>query len=481
MRLTDLCAKAGLTFPNLPDLEIRGVESDSRKVEPGFLFVAITGVKQDGHQYIHDAVQRGAVAVLTSAPPMTTPPEPVLHLLSSDPRLALAKLAAVFYAPLPETLVAVTGTNGKTSTVTFAAQLWQHLGLKAASIGTMGLHGSGIDIDGSLTTPDPATLARNLHHLHQNGIHHAALEASSHGIEQKRLDGLTFKAAGFTYLGRDHLDYHGTVDKYFEAKTGLFSRLLSPNGTAILNRDTPQFEALESITKARRLATLTYGRDEKNDLCLVSATPLPQGLGLQFKILGEDIALTLPVIGAFQAENILCALGLVIGAGTPAHTACAQLDKITSVRGRMELVGTTAAGAGVYVDYAHTPDALETVLLALRPHTANRLHVVFGCGGDRDAGKRPLMGEIANRLADQVYVTDDNPRTEAAGPIRQQILNACPRGQEVADRAEAIQTAIAALQGGDTLIIAGKGHEQGQIVGTVTRPFDDAQIARAAL
>lgn len=481
MRLTDLCAKAGLSFPNLPDLEISGIEADSRKVKPGFLFVALAGRKQDGHAFIHDAAQRGAAVIVTNAPPALTTGERVLHLLTTDPRLALAKLAAAFYAPLPETLVAVTGTNGKTSTVNFAAQLWNGMNVKAASIGTLGIHGGGIEIDGSLTTPDPVTLAQNLRLLKDAGINHAALEASSHGIDQKRLDGLSLKAAGFTYLGRDHLDYHGTIEGYFGAKTGLFSRLLGPSGTAVLNRDVPHFAELERITRTRGQHLITYGHDPKSDLHLTSATPLPAGLALHFNAFGTPVEITLPVIGEFQAGNILCALGLVIGSGTDAKAACGQLSAIRSVRGRMEMVGITPKGAGIYVDYAHTPDALETVILAVRAHTQNRLHTIFGCGGDRDPGKRPLMGEIANRLADVAYVTDDNPRTEDAASIRRQILNACPKGQEVADRAKAIQTAIAALQGGDTLLIAGKGHEQGQIIGTQVRPFDDAAIARAAL
>lgn len=481
MRLTELCARAGLTFPHLKEAEICGIESDSRKIEPGFIFVAVAGSKQDGHTFVHDAVAKGAVAILTDAAGALSVREQVVHLMTSHPRLAHAKLAAAFYAPLPETLVAVTGTNGKTSTVNFASQFWNATGTKAASIGTLGIHGGGIEIDGSLTTPDASALSRNLNMLHNAGIHHVALEASSHGIDQKRLDGLSFKAAGFTYLGRDHLDYHGTLDRYFEAKTGLFNRLLSPTGTAVLNLDADHYNALAKIVRSRSLNLLTYGQDKKADLRLVKTTPLPEGLALKLEILGTPYECILPVIGEFQAGNLLCALGLVIGSGTAPKTVCEQLGNIESVRGRMQLVGITPQGAGVYVDYAHTPDAFETVLTALRLHTRNQLHVVFGCGGDRDPGKRPLMGALAERLAEKVYVTDDNPRTEDAAAIRRQILNACGRGQEVADRAEAIQTAIAALQGGDTLVIAGKGHEQGQIVGTTIRPFDDVQIARTAL
>lgn len=471
------------TLPDLlaePHRFMTGLTSDSREVKQGFLFVALSGIRADGAAYVGDALARGAGSVLAS--PDAIMPEgiavPVVRV--DNPRLALARLAAAFHAPLPEVLTAVTGTNGKTSTAMFALQLWQALGHKAATIGTNGIQGTGINREGSLTTPDPVALAADLSLLRQRGISHVALEASSHGLDQFRLDGLTFKAAGFTYLGRDHLDYHVTTEQYFSAKSQLFSRLLPRGGTAVLNADVPELPALMALCVARGHTRITYGRTGQ-DLRLLHVQPEPDGLHLEVEVFGRRQAARVPLTGAFQAGNVLCALGLVIGAGTPADAAAAQLSSLRGVRGRMELVARTAHGAGVYVDYAHTPDALETVLKALRPHTRGKLHVVFGCGGNRDKGKRPQMGAIAARLADAVYVTDDNPRHEDPAVIRREVRAGCPQAFEHGDRTKAVQAALDALQGGDTLVIAGKGHEQGQIIGDEVHPFDDAQVVRQTL
>lgn len=472
MKLTDLVAASGLTLPVSTDTEITGLTADSRQVKPGWLFAALPGVKTDGAAYIDAALNAGAAAVLGS--------DSRASLQTDNPRLALAKLAAAFYGPLPQNIVAVTGTNGKTSTANFAMQLFNACMLKAAAIGTIGITGPGVERDGSLTTPDPIALAQDLGALKAKGFDYVALEASSHGIEQHRLDGLRLKAAGFTYLGRDHLDYHGTLESYFKAKAQLFERLLPPGGSAVLNADCPEYAQLANIAHMRGQKTISYGTNG-SDLRLVRAIPMPTGLGLTLNAFGETVETVLKVTGGFQAGNVLCALGLVIGAGVPVKKAVGALGQLANVRGRLELVGQTPEGAGVYVDYAHTPDALETVLTALRAHTSGRLIALFGCGGNRDKGKRPEMGRISARLADVTYVTDDNPRLEEPATIRREILNAAPDAIEVDDRAKAIQMAIEALKPGDTLVIAGKGHEQGQIVGSEVRPFDDAAIARAAL
>lgn len=476
MRLTDLLTHAGLAQPLTLDPVITGITADSRQVQPGFVFAALPGAKLDGSTFIADAAVKGAVAIL--APEGVVIPNGIVALRATEPRLALAKLVATFYAPAPHTLVAVTGTNGKTSTVNFVQQLWAGLGHQAASLGTLGIRGPGVDKDGSLTTPDAVTLAQDLQYLAAQKITHAALEASSHGLHQYRLDGLTLKAAGFTYLGRDHLDYHGSMENYLAAKALLFSRLLPATGTAVLNADIPEYPQLKAICQQRGQQVLTYGREA--DLKCLSATPQPDGLDVRFDVLGQRVEQKLNVTGSFQAGNILCALGLVIGSGTAADKAIAALANLRAVAGRLELVAS-AQGAGIYVDYAHTPDALETVLKALRAHTTGRLWVVFGCGGNRDPGKRPLMGAIADRLADEIIITDDNPRLEDPALIRAAIAKACPRSCDIGDRAKAIQSSLNQLKPGDTLLIAGKGHEQGQIVGHEVRPFDDATVVRVAV
>ncbi|MBM3566533.1 MAG: UDP-N-acetylmuramoyl-L-alanyl-D-glutamate--2,6-diaminopimelate ligase [Alphaproteobacteria bacterium] len=464
-----------------PGPEIAGLTADSRRVEPGFLFAALTGAKSDGRTFVKNALERGAVAVLGS-PGLALPAGAAVRLSAANPRRAYARLAARFFARQPETVAAVTGTNGKTSSVHFLRQIWSALGLRAASIGTLGVVGADGTIrpSGGLTTPDPADLHRLLKELAEGGVGHLAMEASSHGLDQHRLDGVGLKAAAFTNLTRDHLDYHADMGAYLAAKRRLFTELLPADGAAVVHKSVPGGEdILEGCRRARR-RIVTYG-PEGADIALLTAEPSPSGQRLDLSVFGKAHAVSFPLVGGFQADNALCALGLAIACGADANRAVASLARLVSVPGRLEKAGETGNGAAVYVDYAHTPDALANVLAALRPHACGRLIVVFGCGGDRDAGKRPEMGRVAAAAADAVIVTDDNPRSEDAALIRRAILAACPGASEIADRRQAIRAAVAGLRAGDVLVLAGKGHEQGQIVGTEIRPFDDRAEARAAL
>jgi UDP-N-acetylmuramoyl-L-alanyl-D-glutamate--2,6-diaminopimelate ligase len=478
-------AQAPLTYTPRGDPEIRGLTADSRDVKPGFLFAALPGTRADGRRFVNDAVARGAVAVLTDDPGSFTPlaerMPPVRVIFDANPRRRLARMAARFYAPQPDALVAVTGTNGKTSVTVFTRQIWQHLGQRAASLGTIGIVGPNFEQVGSLTTPDPITLHRELSMLARSGIDHVALEASSHGLDQFRLDGLELSAAAFTNLTRDHLDYHRDMEAYFAAKARLFTELLPPEGTAVLNIDVPEGERLVALSRQRGQAVLTFGTASKADLRLISARPLDAGQQIRLAVLGHERDLVLPLVGAFQASNALAALGLAIATGAPVEEAVESLPKLAGVPGRLQHVATHPNGAPIIVDYAHTPDALETVLQALRAHCRGRLVVLFGCGGDRDPGKRPQMGAIAERLADIAIVTDDNPRSEDPAAIRRAILAACPKAEDIGDRAAAIRHGLALLAPGDLLLIAGKGHERGQIIGSVTHPFEDAAVARNAV
>jgi UDP-N-acetylmuramoyl-L-alanyl-D-glutamate--2,6-diaminopimelate ligase len=405
-------------------------------------------------------------------------------ITDDDPRRRLALMAARFYDMQPRTIAAVTGTNGKTSVASFTRQIWQRLGHEAASLGTLGLVPPRPDAPQSLTTPDPVELHRCLAALAKDGIDHLVMEASSHGLDQRRLDGVAIGAAAFTNLTRDHLDYHGGMDAYLAAKRRLFGELLDVEGTAVLNADDPASTGLAAACAARGLRVLTYGTQGR-DLRLLHQRPTQRGQRLTLEIDGRRHEVSLLLAGTFQAANVLAALGLVLatGAQTPGalDRALDVLGGLEGVPGRLEPVGRTPAGGEVYVDYAHTPDALQTVLQALRPHASARLHVLFGCGGDRDPGKRPMMGEIAARLADAVIVTDDNPRSEDPATIRRAILAAAPRAEEIGDRGEAIARAVATLSAGDVLVIAGKGHESGQIVGDRVLPFDDRDVARRSI
>ena len=477
LRLTEMLRAANVSGAGLPPVAVTGMTADSRAVAPGFLFAALPGAAVDGRAFIADAVERGAAAVLaplgTEWPP-GVPPRPLIQ--DAEPRRLLAQLAAVQAGAQPETVVAVTGTNGKTSTAEFLRQIAQH-SRPAASLGTLGVVAPGHPGGSGLTTPDPVTLAQTLAALAKEGVRFAALEASSHGLDQFRLDGVRLAAAGFTNLTRDHLDYHGTMERYRACKLRLFGALLPPGAPAVASTalDAQTTGALRDIAARKRLALGFVGED--GDLIRVLRTvPHPGGQHLDLLVAGVRRAVDLSLPGRFQADNALVAAALAHATGLPA--ALDRLPGLAGVRGRMELAATLPNGAAVYIDYAHTPDALERLLAALRPHTAGRLHLVFGAGGDRDRGKRPLMGAVAHRLADRVIVTDDNPRGEDPAAIRAAVRAAAPDAREVGDRAAAIAAALNDLQPGDVLAVAGKGHEQGQIVGPTTLPFDDVATVR---
>jgi UDP-N-acetylmuramoyl-L-alanyl-D-glutamate--2,6-diaminopimelate ligase len=467
------------------DPDIRGLTADSRAVEPGFLFAALPGAKLDGKAFIDDAVKRGAVALLIDDSQALTalhrrhPGVPVV--VDANPRRRLAQIAARFHAPQPKTLVAITGTNGKTSVAAFTRQIWRQAGRRAASLGTLGIVGPDFERAGALTTPDPVTLHRELQGLARQAIDHVAVEASSHGLDQFRLDGLDIWAAAFTNLSRDHLDYHRTMPAYLAAKARLFGELMPAGRAAVLNADVPEFDALAQLCRSRSHRIYAYGTGARTELRLLAARPTPQGQELDLKVLGRRHTVTLPLVGRFQAMNALAALGLALATGVARDQAVEALGRLVGAPGRVEHVASHPNGAPIFVDYAHTPDALENVLTALRPHCRGRLVVVFGAGGDRDAGKRPVMGEVVGRLADVVVVTDDNPRGEDPAAIRRAVLAGVPDAHEIGDRGEAIAFAIDRLKPEDLLVLAGKGHERGQTVGDITHPFDDAEIARAAV
>lgn len=462
-----------------PDPIITGVSLDSRLVLPGHLFAALPGLKVDGRDFIQTAIERGAVAILAADGTVIDNPNIAL-VTDANPRRRFARIVAQFHGQQPATIAAVTGTNGKTSVTHFALQLWSMAGQRGAALGTMGIFSDHMTTEGSLTTPDTVSLHRDLVALTQHGVTHLAFEASSHALDQHRLDGVAVTVAGFTNLSRDHLDYHSDMAEYLAAKLRLFTELLPVGGTAVLNADIPEYPAMKAAIEAAGRKIFSYGENGA-DLKLLKRSLLPDGQILTIEVDGDSYNINLNLIGQFQAMNALCAAGIVIASGNDKAETLSHLSRLTPVRGRVELAGSTSNGAAVFVDYAHTPDGLETVLNALRPHTQNRLVCVFGCGGDRDRGKRPLMGEIAARLADIAIVTDDNPRTEDAAAIRADVLAASPRLQEIGDRAAAIHQAIASLQPGDVLVIAGKGHEQGQKIGTVVHPFDDVTVAREAM
>ncbi len=464
--------------------EITGIAVDSHEVRPGHLFAALPGTRTHGADYARTAIAAGAVAVLTdpvglaiaeAAGPLAVP-----VVVSDNPRHALAVVAARFWGGQPEVVVAVTGTNGKTSVASFTRQIWEALGERAVNFGTVGVEGA---VAAALrhTTPEPITLHRLLDELADKGVTHAAMEASSHGLDQARLDGVHLAAAGFTNLSRDHLDYHADFEAYFKAKLGLFERVLPRQGTAVVNLDDPYGPRVRRIAKARGQRLLTVGKAEGCSLRLVRQRFDATGQELLFAWEGKSHRARLELIGGFQAHNALVAAGLAIGAGSAAEAVLAALGSLRTVRGRMERAATRANGAQVFVDFAHTPDALTTALTALRPHVLGRLLVVFGAGGDRDRGKRPLMGTAATAAADAVYITDDNPRSENAAAIREAVRAGAPEAIEIGDRAEAILTAAAALEPGDALLIAGKGHETGQIVGEDVLPFDDIEQASMAV
>lgn len=461
------------------DPDILGLTCDSRQVGRGSLFAALPGGRVDGRSFIGEAVARGAAAILAPAG-TDADTGPAVLIADNNPRQRFARMAARYFAGQPAVVTAVTGTNGKTSVTNFLRQIWTSLGMPAASLGTIGLVSPRLVDKSPLTTPDPVTLHHLLATLAKDGVGHAALEASSHGLDQYRLDGVRLAAGAFTNLTRDHLDYHGDMDHYRQAKWRLFSEILPPGAAAVINADSPEAPELIRLCRDRGLKVLTVGRTG-SDIRILGLSPDAGGQNLRLRMADRETRLHLPLAGSFQADNAVLALGLAIATGAPADPAAAALAQLEGVVGRLQKVATTSAGAAIYVDYAHTPDALETVLTALRPHAAGRLLAVFGCGGDRDPGKRPLMGTIAARMADLVFITDDNPRSEAPAAIRAQILAACPGAVEVGDRGQAIRRAVAALSAGDILVVAGKGHETGQTIAGQVLPFDDAEEVRLAV
>jgi len=459
--------------------EIAGLTVDSRAVQAGDMFVALPGAKFDGRAFIPEAIKAGASAVLTTPGVDVTAGVSVVE--DNNPRRRYADLAARFFETQPSTQVAVTGTNGKTSVADFTRQLWQAIGKEAASIGTLGVRSGAVERPGGLTTPDPMALHEALCALAGAGVTHTALEASSHGLDQYRMDGVRFKAAAFTNLTRDHLDYHKSEQGYFYAKARLFGELLNPGDAAVINTNSGWGAVLEDIAWGRGLVRLSVGTGKDVALQLLKQQVEPTGQCISFSFEGKNYDVALPLVGGFQAENALLAAGLVIATGGDADAVFAALEKLEGVPGRMELIGVSGAGGAVFVDYAHTPDGLVTVLNAARAHKPNALHVVFGCGGDRDAGKRPQMGAIATELADHVYVTDDNPRSEDAATIRSEIMAATTGVIEIGDRGAAIEAAISKLQAGDMLVVAGKGHEEGQLIGEDVLPFSDIKTVKKIL
>ncbi|MBI2717526.1 MAG: UDP-N-acetylmuramoyl-L-alanyl-D-glutamate--2,6-diaminopimelate ligase [Rhizobiales bacterium] len=457
-------------------LAVTGLSSDSRAVKQGYVFAALPGSVADGAAFIPQAVQAGAIAVI--ARPGTAASVPVIA--SNNPRRLYARLAARFYGAQPDLVVAVTGTNGKTSVASFVREIWSFLGFRAASLGTIGVVSPAGTMELAHTTPDPAELHEIAAKLAEDHVDHLAIEASSHGLAQYRLDGLRLAAGGFTNLSRDHLDYHPSLEAYFDAKMRLFEELLPPGAAAVINTDGPYGAEVARRAAARGLRCLTVGRAGK-DLTLLTAERDSFGQRLAVKGPSSRHDVLLPLVGDFQTANALVAAGLAIATGAEEELVFRALESLKGAKGRLDLVARGPAGAPVFVDYAHTPDALENAIVALRPYVKGRLAVVFGCGGDRDRGKRPLMGAIAARLADRAIVTDDNPRTEEAAKIRAEIMVACPGAREIGNRAEAIRTAVAELKAGDILLIAGKGHEEGQKIGKTIIPFSDHEAVRAAV
>jgi UDP-N-acetylmuramoyl-L-alanyl-D-glutamate--2,6-diaminopimelate ligase len=482
LRLIELM---GNGMSQLADRDIVGLTADSRLVEPGYLFAALpSSVAEssiDGADFVPEAIRRGAVALL--GPPglagslKASVDIPVIE--DAEPRSRLSQLAARFFADQPETIVAVTGTAGKSSIVEFVRQIWVALGRSGGSLGTLGVNSAPLRRKLAHTTPDPVILHEALRDLAAAGVDRLALEASSHGLEQRRLDWVRVIVAAFTNLSRDHLDYHADEEAYFQAKLHLFKVVMAPGGTAVLPMGTDLTDRLRAVCQSRGHRVLTFGAG--GDIDLLQRRIVGDGQRLSVSALGHGAELDLPLIGAFQAENVLCAIALVLACGEDPGAVLAAASTLTGVPGRLQAVGDVANGGRIYVDYSHKPEALRAAITALRPHTKGGLVVVFGCGGDRDRGKRPQMGRIAAELADRIVVTDDNPRGEDAAAIRAEVLRGCPDATEIGDRGQAIATAISWLGPDDVLLIAGKGHETGQEIAGVIHPFDDCDVARRVL
>lgn len=456
------------------DGNVTGFAIDHRKVAPGTIFGAFEGARVNGEDYIADAIRAGAIGIV-ARPGLAV--EGAAYIADETPRERFAQLAATFFAPFPATTVAITGTNGKTSCVEMTRQLWRMAGHHAASIGTLGVTTADERVTTGLTTPDVVTFLSNVAGLEREGVTHLAFEASSHGLTQYRTEGLPVSAAAFTNLSRDHLDYHGDMAAYFTAKIRLFSEVLRPDGAAVVWADDPQAARVIDLARERGNRLVTVGT-RGDTLRLVDRDPTLLGQGLTIEAGGQTYRVTLPLIGGYQAANALVSAGLVIATGGDIATTIANLARLQPVRGRLERAVIARSGAPVYVDYAHTPDALEAAIAALKPHAGGRLIVVFGAGGDRDTGKRETMGQVAMHYADRVIVTDDNPRTEDPAAIRRDVLKGAPGAIEIGDRRAAIQAAIDEAGSDDIVLIAGKGHEQGQIVGDMVLPFDDVGVAR---
>jgi UDP-N-acetylmuramoyl-L-alanyl-D-glutamate--2,6-diaminopimelate ligase len=477
MKLADLPLADARFDPRFAALEVGGIASDSRRVKPGDLFVAVAGTKADGLAFVPQALANGAAAIMAEQAPAV--PEHVAFVHVANVRRALALAAAAFFPRQPGTIAAVTGTSGKTSVAAFTRQIWAALGLQAASVGTVGVVSPKGETYGSLTTPDPIELHRTLDALAGEGVTHLALEASSHGLDQHRLDGVRIAAAAFTNLSRDHLDYHPTIEAYLAAKLRLFEDLVVPGGTAVIDVDDCYAGQVVAAAKKRGLEIVTVGV-AGDAIKLICGAIDGFGQVVEIAHAGRMYKVKLPLVGAFQVQNAAVAAGLAIATGAEPARVFAALDNLAGAKGRLELAGTHR-GAPIFIDYAHKPDALKKALEALRPYTTGKLVVVFGAGGDRDAGKRPIMGRIAAENADRVIVTDDNPRSENPAAIRAAILAESAGATEIGDRAQAIRTAIGDLQKGDVLLIAGKGHETGQIIGAKVVPFSDHDAVAAAL
>lgn len=467
------------------NIEVNGVALDSRKVEDGFLFAALKGANSDGTEYIESAIKSGAVAVLCDEDFQGAVPENVCLLKSSNPRQIFSLIASKYYEQQPEVIAAVTGTNGKTSVVHFCREIWKILGKHAASVGTVGIEDSEgkVEFERSnfLTTPDPVKLRKIISQLAERGVSHLAFEASSHGLHQYRPDGLKIKIGAFTNLSRDHLDYHGNFENYLNAKMRLFSEVMEEKGVAVLNADIEQFEQLEKACYDKGHTVFSYGRynrKRKNYIDIFDIINTSDGQQMSFEVMGKVYNINTSLIGEFQAFNMLCAMAVVIASGANIDEAAFALEEVPCVPGRMQRVTEPGADFDVIVDYSHTPDALEKALSVLKPLTKGNLWVVFGCGGDRDNGKRPMMGEVAAKIADKVVVTDDNPRNEDPELIRKEILVAVPDAIEIDGRKKAIEYAVSNMQKGDMLLVAGKGHEKTQMIGEQVLPFDDVEVAK---
>ncbi|WP_135503567.1 UDP-N-acetylmuramoyl-L-alanyl-D-glutamate--2,6-diaminopimelate ligase [Roseovarius aestuariivivens] len=481
----------GLTAQGGRHTDVTGLAVDSRQVGTGTLFAALPGTERHGAEFIEMALEKGAAAILTDSEGVKLAADALANsdaalIVAEDARQTLAFAAALWFGAQPEVVVAVTGTNGKTSVASFTRQIWTQLGFDAINMGTTGVEG-GWSAPLAHTTPEPITLHRTLAEADAQGITHVAMEASSHGLAQRRLDGVRLVAAGFTNLSQDHLDYHADFDDYFHAKSGLFRRVLPEDGIAVINVDDPRGPKMAAVANSKGRDVLAVGRDEGADLRLLNRVFSPTGQTLRFDWRGQVFQVSLGLIGGFQADNVLLAAGLVIAAGADPERVFATLAHMKTVRGRMQLAASRSTGASVFVDYAHTPDAVATAIEALRPHVLGRLIAIVGAGGDRDRTKRPLMGRAAAEAADMVIVTDDNPRSEDPAAIRAAVMEgagaAGSRAEvlEVADRAEAILRGVDALGPGDALLICGKGHETGQIVGDDIFPFDDCEQASVAV